>query len=423
MGKETGIDLRFKAVLIALVSALVGFGLFSSCRGAKGKKGKKGALVIPVVLQEAVNVDLAVEVRLAGEVQADVEVRVISLVPDRITKLTFEEGDTVKKGELLAVIKPGALYDAVRQAKAGLTAAKTQRNLAKIEMERARNLYKSGTVAIAHVQRAEAQHAAAAAQVKQMRAVLGGSYSNISRINIRAPITGVIGRRFLSKGDMAGPTVPLCTIIQTAKVRIKAMATEFDVVKLKKKQPARISVPAFKRREWKGKVDYISPVLDRVTRSAWVTLLVDNPDAKLKPGMFADVVVEVGRRPNITMVHAKSITRWTQADGKTVYHVYTVNSDKAVHREVGIGARKGDLIEITRGLKPGEMVVTLGSHRLREGSSVKVKRRVTGSDVAKKPGKRPTPDTAAKSRANPGKKDTSKPPPSARASVPARRSR
>ena len=104
MGKETGIDLRVKALLIALLSVAVGFGL-ASCKGAKGKK----ALVIPVVLQEAVSVDLAVEVRLAGEVQADVEVRVISLVPERITKLTFEEGDTVKKGELLAVIRPGAL--------------------------------------------------------------------------------------------------------------------------------------------------------------------------------------------------------------------------------------------------------------------------------------------------------------------------
>ena len=365
----SGVGGAWESLAACLLAVVLGL---SGCKKAGGDENKKGGEVIPVEVTAAEISDLREEVTLAGEVLADVEVRVLSLVAERIVRLDFEEGQIVKKGQLLAVIKSGPLHDSVRQAKAGLAAAKTQRDLAKIELDRTKKLYKSGALPIATLQRAEAQYNAAQAQVAQMQAMLSQSYTMASRIRITAPVSGIIGQKFLNKGDMAGPQVPLCTIIQMDKVRIKGMATELDLVKLHKGQPAEVSVPAYPRRTWKAKVDYISPVLDRATRTAAVTVIVDNKDLALRPGMFADVVVETGVRQGVVTVPARAVVRRVAADETIRHEVFVLKGDRVKARQVVLGERRRGIIEIRKGLSAGEKVVVLGVFRLRDGAKVRV---------------------------------------------------
>lgn len=349
------------------------FVAWTGCNRAKGGKLTKERSV-PVEIQAASTGTLVSEVHLAGEILADVEVRVFSLIPERITQLKFEEGDQVKKGQVLAEIKPGALWQAVRQAKAGLEAAKTQRKLAKIELERTRNLFGTRTVAIAALQRAQAQFSVAQSQVMQMSAAVGQTFSTISNVVIKAPISGIIGQRFLSRGDLAGPMLPLCTIIQTESVRVKAMATEFDLVKLQKKQPVRVSVPAFKKRLWHGTVDFLSPTIDRHTRAAWVTVLVKNPDGSLRPGMFADLVVTTGQRTGVILIPARGVIRRINELGKVDFLVFLARGGRALRQPVKIGRRQGGRIEIVSGLKIGDPVIVVGNHKLRDKTKIRPRR-------------------------------------------------
>ena len=361
------------AAAAVLVLGVVAVGLSSvACNKVEGKSKGNEEVVIPVAVEEAKPGTINEEVFLSGDVHADVEVKVLSLVPERILKLKFEEGDKVEKGQLLATVKAGALYDVVRGAKAGLRAAKTQLRLSKIELQRTRKLRKTGTVPLANLQRAEAQYNSAKAQLAQAQAMLSQSYSNISNVNVRAPVSGIIGQRFLNKGDVAGPSVPLCTIVQLDPVRIKASATEFDLVKLKKGQPAVITVPAYPEKKWEGKVDYLSPVLDRATRSALVTVVVKNDDKTLRPGMFADVVVKTGKRENVITVPARAIRRRVLTGGEVAYSVFLAKGNEAKRQRVKIGVRKKDRIEIKSGLKPGDPVVVLGNHRLKDGTKIKI---------------------------------------------------
>lgn len=357
-------------------------GLWAGCNKVEGKSKGSDEIVIPVAVEKAKATDIHEEVFLSGDVFADVEVKVLSLVSQRILKLNFEEGDRVKKGELLALVKAGALYDSVRGAKAGLRASKTQLKLSKIELDRTRKLRKTGTVPIANLQRAEAQFNSAKAQLAQAQAMLSQSYSNISNVNIRAPVSGIIGQKFLNKGDVASPAVPFCTIVQLHHVRIKASATEFDLVKLKKGQLATVTVPAYPDKVWKGKVDYLSPVLDRATRSVLVTILVDNKEKLLRPGMFADVVVQTGKRPNVITIPARAIRRRVLTGGEVAYSVFLADGEKSVRRRVTIGVRKKKRIEIKSGLNPGDPVIVLGNHRLKEGSKIKIGKNPLKDDTA-----------------------------------------
>jgi RND family efflux transporter MFP subunit len=358
-------------MLIALLLGALALGVAGCGRKAKSAVSTKPD-ELPVRAEPARAITLVTSSFLSGEVLADVEVKVFSLVPDRITKLTFEEGQVVKEGETLAVIKGGALWQSVQAAQAGLQAAKTQRELSKVELGRTEGLYQSNTVAIAMLQRAQAQYNVADSQVKQMEATVGQIMQNVSNVVIKAPITGIVGQRFLSAGDLAGPVIPLCTIIQIDSVRVKAMATEFDLVQLRAKQPVEVSVPALPDRTWSGEVDFIAPVVDRMTRSAWVTVLVKNSDQVLRPGMFADLKVKVGERAGVVMIPGRAITRWVNEQGQVTHSVYVVEARRARQRLVSIGRRDGDLIEITRGLTAGETVVTLGNHKLRDKLKVKV---------------------------------------------------
>lgn len=375
-------------------------GAGSGCKGAQGEKNKKERAV-PVEVQPATAGTLVSDVRLAGEILADVEVRVFSLIPERITKLKFEEGDRVKKGQVLAVIKPGALWQAVRQAKAGLEAAKTQRSLAKVELDRTKKLFNSRTVAIAALQRAQAQFNVASAQVQQMSAAVGQTFSTIANIVIKAPISGVVGQRFLNMGDLAGPGLPLCTIIQTDSVRVKAMATEFDLVKLKKKQPASVSVPAFKKQRWLGTVDYISPVIDRRTRAAWVTVVVKNPGGALRPGMFADLVVTTGRRSGVILIPARGVIRRINELGKVDFLVFLAQQGRAVARPVKIGRRQGGRIEIAAGLKIGEPVIVVGNHKLRDKTKIRERKRRHKRQNKPRPEPGPKPESKPESKPRP----------------------
>ena len=360
--------LTLPGVLLLLV--VVGGG----CNKVEGKNKGDQDIVIPVAVEKASVATIHEEVFLAGDIHAEVEVRVLSLVPERILKLNFEEGDKVEKGQHLATVKAGALYDAVRGARAGLKAAKTQQKLAKIELDRTRKLRKTGTVPVANLQRAEAQYNSAKAQLAQAEAMLSQSHSNISNVTVRAPVSGIIGQKFLNKGDVAGPSVPLCTIVQLDPVRVKATATEFDLVKLKKKQPAVITLPAYPDKKWKGDVDYLSPVLDRATRSALVTIIVENKDHHLRPGMFADVVVKTGQRSGVIAVPARAVRRRVLTGGGVEHFVFLADGDVATMRKVDIGIRKDDRIEIRKGLKTGDPVIVLGNHRLKEGTKIKVQK-------------------------------------------------
>jgi membrane fusion protein (multidrug efflux system) len=354
-------------LLVLTLAAPVG-----ACKRQSKAEPNKKNLALPVKAEPARAMDVSSHVFLSGEVLADVEVRVFSLIPERITKLNFEEGQVVKEGETMAVIKGGALWQSVQQAQAGLAAARTQKDLAKIELDRTAGLYQTNTVAVAMVQRAQAQYNVAESQVKQMEAAVGATYQNISNVVIKAPITGIVGQRFLSAGDLAGPGIPLCTIIQIDSVRVKAMATEFDLVQLKPKQPVAVTLPALPDRTWTGHVDFIAPVVDRMTRSAWVTVLVKNADQVLRPGMFGDLKVKVGQRAGVVMIPARAINRWVDEAGKVTHHVYLVKGGIATQRAVSVGRRDGELIEITKGLGVGEVVVVVGNHRLRDKMKVTV---------------------------------------------------
>lgn len=323
--------------------------------------------------------NLAQTLSYYGDIKAEFEVKVFSKIPDRIERFFVDAGDRVAKGAPVARIAATTIEQAVRQAEAALTAAKAQESNLRAEYDRFSLLYRDLSVSKQQYDAIATQYEAAKAQVEQAEAALTSAKSQWHDATITAPIAGIIGKRYCETGDMAAPALPLVSVCQMDRVKMTFEATEKDLARLEIGQKTVVQVSTYPDHTFEGKVVKISPVLDPLTRLAEVEVLLDNPEHKLKPGMYAHAEVTTGVIENVIVVPRHAVIENTSlerigGEDQVVKHyfVFVVNSDKALQRKLEVIYLNHEYLAISSGLKIGEQLVTVGQNNLREGAPVVV---------------------------------------------------
>ena len=314
-----------------------------------------------------------------GDINAEYEVKVFSKVPDRIEHFYVDAGDKVGKGAPIARIVATTLEQTVQQAEAGLTAARAQLANVRLEYERMQRLRKENAVSQQQYDAVETQYEAVGAQVQQAEAALASTQSILKDATVTAPISGIIGKRYYEAGDMAAPTLPLVSIVQMDKVKITFDATEEDLGKLAVGQKAEVRVKSYPDVTFSGSVAKISPVLDPLTRMAEIEVLVDNPQHKLKPGMYAEVQVTTRIINDVVVIPRYAVienTSLEKVEGKDVvvrnYFVYVVKNGKAEQRTLDVEFLNHTRIAVRAGVSVDENLVVDGQNKLRDGAAVVV---------------------------------------------------
>ncbi len=308
-----------------------------------------------------------------GDIEGEAEIRVFSHIPDRIVALKVREGDRVKNGQIIATIRSNSLADSVQQATGGLDAAIAQRRSLQDQVTRTQTLKGSGAVSSSQLLTLESQLAAAEAQVRQLEATVSQAKQRRGDAQIRAPISGLIGQVFMEAGDMALPQFPICTVVAMDRVHIKARVPENDLVKLKPGQPVVYRVSAEPNELHGAVVSRVSPVLDRLSRTATLEVDIENASHTLKPGMLAHIEIEVERLENVVWAPKNALTITIEQKGeKSLYRAVVIKDGKAVERMVMVGLEDGPRIQVLEGLSHGEKLVVQGQHLLRDGDPVRV---------------------------------------------------
>lgn len=308
-----------------------------------------------------------------GDIEGEAEIRVFSHIPDRIVALKVREGDRVKTGQIIATIRSNALADGVQQATGGLDAAIAQRRSLQDQVTRMQTLKGSGAVSSSQLLTLESQLAAAEAQVRQLEATVSQAKQRRGDAQVRAPISGLIGQVFMEAGDMALPQFPICTVVDMDRVHIKARVPENDLVKLNLGQPVIYRVAAEPNVLHGAVVSRVSPVLDRLSRTAALEVDIENASHALKPGMLAHIEVEVERLENVVWAPKDALTiTIEQKDEKSLYRAVVVKDGKAIERMVVVGLEDGPRVQVLEGLARGEKLVVQGQHLLRDGDPVRV---------------------------------------------------
>jgi len=243
--------------------------------------------------------------------------------------------------------------------KASLDAAKAQLNDANALFEKATVAKDASTW--------QKELAQLDAMVKKAEAALDIAKRRLDEATVKAPISGTIAQRSLDKGDFASTNSPFFKIVDMDIVKVIAKVSERDVNSIRIGQRAIIKPDAYPGAEFTGTLKKISPVIDKDSRTCDIEIEAQNPNQKLKPGMFARVELTVSESRIAPVVPDEAL----QKEENKVF-VFMVVDDKAVRKDVSAGISDGIKTEIISGLQAGDEVIISGLENLYDGAAVSV---------------------------------------------------
>jgi RND family efflux transporter MFP subunit len=329
--------------------------------GSEAESGGPSAAV-PVQVAEVRRQTISSFIETNGTLEAENEVDIESRVSAPIVELKVEEGFEVRKGDLLA-----RLDDREFHARAEISRVTLQE--AEAASRRAESLRESQLISPEAYDQTVTRLETARAQYKSDLIQLGYT-------KIEAPFDGLIVARYINLAEQVGSSTPLFRISDFKPLLCPIQVPERELPKLRLGQRAYLTFDAWSEERFQAEILRIRPVVDAATGTVKVTLDVD-ARGRLRPGMFAKVFVETETR-NETLVIPKAALS-LESIGDTVY---VAEDGVASRRNVTLGFREGDLVEVLSGLEVGESVIVLGQDGLSNGTPVQVLGPLGGSGTA-----------------------------------------
>ena len=318
--------------------------------GAGGGAG--GGPVIPVVAIPSWTEHVSLEVEALGTARASESIDVTAKISNLVTAIRFTEGQQVRRGDVLVELD-GA------QARADLAVADAALKESSSQLQRSRELYATKVLSDQQIEQIESTYSANVARVAAARARLSDTI-------IRAPFNGRVGLRRVSVGGLVAPGTVITTLDDTSTIKLDFTVPERVVAAMKPGLTLEARSVAYPDQVFEGKVASVDSRVDPNTRSVVVRALVPNDDGLLKPGMFLNVHLSRGTA-DVLVVPEESLVP-EQGD----VFVYVVQDGKASKRKIQTGQRAVGTVQVTDGLQAGEIVVTEGTQKLRDGASVSV---------------------------------------------------
>ena len=326
-------------------------------------------LIVNVQVWTAEKRSLQPFVESVGTLKAYEEVIVSSELDGILKSIRVEEGSPVTQGQLIAEIKEIDYRLDTERAKAALKQAEASLAYAKQEYQRKEALYLKELVAKQQFDDVLARLVLSQGDVDRAKVGLDLAQEKLAKANIYAPMAGTVKEKRVTAGEYLRNGTFLVSIIRTDILKLSFTVTEKDVGGLRVGQDVAFTVDAFPGREFRAQLKTIYPSLEEKTRSLQLEAVLTNSDQTLKPGLFARVTLYTGPVRGTVVA---PITALLYDNSRT--KLFAVQGDRAKEREVKIGQKYGEFMEITEGLKEGEIVVTVGQNNLMEGAAVNVAR-------------------------------------------------
>ncbi len=353
--------------------------------GCKKREVRPLSAEAPPVRVETLRVEpqpFAITVPITGTLVSTAKVEVKAETTGKVLKFPKEEGDTLRAGEAVIWVDDTYKKLAVQQAEAALQTAEAALERAKVleahnrsEYVRAQNLLKSGGITDRDYRAAEladrdarAQVALAAAQLAQARTQLEHARKALADTIVYAPIDGEIQAKLVRPGAYVEPPTAVFVLVDNARLELESHVATGDLGSIRPQQTVNFTVNAFPNETFRGRVIEISPAVQTDSRSAKVRIRVENPDRRLRAGMFAQGAILTGVNQKAIVIPAAAVYR-DDRTAKSSY-VFVVENGTAQRRNVRIGRERDSAVEIVEGLKPGDVVVAQQSIEIAEGVRV-----------------------------------------------------
>ena len=335
--------------------------------GAVGGFGAFGGQEVPVVTVEPVRRERFSEtIEAIGTAQANESVTLTAKVTDTVSAVLFDDGDYVEAGQILVQLTN-------REDEALLAEARANLEDARAQLRRVEELAEQGLAPLSELDVARNRDAAAKARLDSILARLADRL-------IRAPFSGVLGFRQVSPGTLVQPNTPITTLDDISTIKLDFTVPETFLGDVRPGATVIARSVSYPGRDFEGVVRTVSSRVDPVTRAVAVRAHIPNDDGALRPGML--LTVQLASRERVTLVVPEGAVFQIQDRA----YVFAVDGERiARQRQVRLGARRFGIVEILDGLDEGELVVSEGIVKLRDGSRVRFSSESKGVENAADP--------------------------------------
>lgn len=353
-----------------------------------------------------------------GKIVASEEVQVVSKVSGKIATVPVQEGSVVKQGDALITLESSDYQEQINQAQAAIAGAqarlrdtkagaRTQQlqqlssvvEQAKASLQVAENTYNrmkalfdSGALSQAELERvgldlekartgleqSQAQYdlakagptadtvAALEAEVARLNVSLEMAKNSYDNTVVHAPISGIVAKRNVNPGEMAGAGAPLMVLVKMDQVKVEASVPQAQINQVKVGANVDVKVAGMSEKVWNGQVEFVSPVSDANSSSFPIKVKLDNPDGLLRAGMVAEVYLQ-GEAQKGTKVPSSAIV---EKEGKK--YIFTVDQGVVHQLEVTVSDSSSDWSVVTAGVAENDQIVVSPTDTLSDGSKVSV---------------------------------------------------
>ena len=337
--------------LLFILAVLVGLVTYLQWPEAEKEKSKYKRVVAvkmtPVVLAEFIE-----SVEAVGTARANEQVMITSKYSDLVEDVFFDDGQKVQKGALLVKLNNEQELAKVNELEANLSESKAH-------LKRLSELLASRATSKSLVEQQEAKTKAVEAQLVSAKA-------RLNDLTIRAPFSGVLGFREVSKGAYIDAGNTITSLDDLSIIKVDFHLPERLLTHLHVGQQISAQNTAYKAKKFIGKITAIDSRIDSSTRSIKVRANISNKAQKLHPGMLLNISVLL-QKENILQLPESSIIPI-----ENTHYVFTEKDGKAIRKAINIGRRHPGVVEVISGLIEGEQVVVEGALKLRDGSAVSV---------------------------------------------------
>lgn len=363
-----------KNILSKIVIVTLGSFLLFSCKTTRNmEEAEETSLAAaPVKVFKATRQKISEKLLYTGLIEAWNKINIMPEIGGKIDRIYVEEGDRVKKGQLIAELDTRAIRLQLEQAKAGLAVAEANQKDAKRNLERMERLKSENAVSEQQYEQVRLAFEAAEAQLQQAKAAANLANHNLEVSIMRAPFSGVVASRNADVGDVINPmmggfspTSGVATLMDFLRVKIDIEVSSQDIARIEKGQTALLRVDTFPDRIFSGRVSIVNLAADPSTKKFGVRIVMNNPGLELRPNTFGEISLEVSSHEDALVVPQKAVL-------ENKYVFIALDDNTAARKEVLLGLQNTDMVEVTSGINEGDLVVVEGNYGLEDGAKIEI---------------------------------------------------
>lgn len=273
-------------------------------------------------------------------------------VPGRIEALAVDLGDRIARGRIIARIDYRTLQAQAEQAG-------TSFNLAQNTYNRLASLKDDNVISTQQIDEAESA-------MLSTKAGLAIANANLKKAVVRSTYPGIVGAKFVEKGEYVGPGTPLVKVVNYKTIIVEAKLAETQTSNIKRGSEVDVEIEALKK-TFKGSVDTLIPTADKDSKTFTLRIRIDNPDYKILVGMSAIVRLTTTQHENVLVVSQSTVIEETGTRS-----IFVAENGVAKKRAVTLGAVEKDKVIIENGLSPGDSVIIVGQRDLEDDDPIRI---------------------------------------------------